>query len=157
MYETGRDLLDALKAAPDTFRFLLRDVTQEQALALKGGDEGWSIVEVMCHLRDAEERSVERVRQMRTERNPFLPAYDQDAWAVERNYAGQDLREAFEGYIRFRQQHLAELALLSPEDWERPGRHEEQGAITIAAHTLHMVAHDTQHAAQLARQLSSGG
>lgn len=157
MYDTGRDLLDALTAAPDTFRYLLRDVTQEQAEAARGGDEGWSVVEVMCHLRDAEERAVERVRLMRTEDNPVLAGYDQDAWVTERNYAAQDLHEALAAYIRFRQQHIEELSALSPDEWERPGRHEEQGNITIATHTLHIVAHDSQHAAQLARQLGARG
>lgn len=153
MYDTGKDLLDALAAAPDTFRFLLRDVTQERAASARGGDEGWSVVEVMCHLRDAEERSCERVRLMRTEDNPLLSGYDQDEWAKERDYAAQDLRQALDDYVRFREQHIKELAALSPQDWERPGRHEEQGDITIAAHTLHIVAHDAQHAAQLAWQL----
>lgn len=156
MYDTGRDILDALKAAPDTFRFLLRNVTQEQAMAAKGGDEGWSVVEVMCHLRDAEERSVERVHLMRTENNPSIVSFDQDEWARDRNYAAQDLREALEAYNRFRGQHIEELSALSPQDWERPGLHEEQGDITIANYAMHIVAHDSQHAAQLARQLGAG-
>ncbi|MDQ3930747.1 MAG: DinB family protein [Chloroflexota bacterium] len=154
MYNLQKDLLDAFKATSDTLRFLLRGVTQEQAASARGGDENWSVVEVMCHLRDAEERAVERMRAMRDEANPFLAAYDQEAWAVERNYAGQDLREALAAFIRLREEHISDLSALSEQEWERPGTHEEQGHITIFAHTLHMVAHDSQHAAQLARQLA---
>ncbi len=33
------------------------------------------------------------------------------------------------------------------------GLHEEQGRITISDYILHMVSHDTIHAAQIARQL----
>ena len=155
MYNIPEDLLDAYRAAPEIFTAVLEGCTQEEAREAKGGDEGWSVVEVMCHLRDAEERSLERVRRMRAEDNPFLEGYDQEAWARERNYAAADLRKSFADYVRYRKQHIAELEALAPADWERPGRHEERGDITISAHTAHIVAHDAQHAAQIARQLKA--
>jgi phytoene dehydrogenase-like protein len=153
MYNIPKDLLDAYRAAPATLEHLLRDCTQEQAQQARGGDEDWSVVEVVCHLRDAEERALERMRAMRDQDNPFFPAYDQEVWARERNYASTNLRDALQAFLQFRQQHVAELEALPPRDWERPGRHEEQGQISITAQTLHMVAHDSMHAAQIARQL----
>jgi hypothetical protein len=87
MYDTPKDLLDALRATPTVLEALLRDCTQEQAQRARGGDEGWSVVEVLCHLRDAEERALERMRAMRDQAAPFLPGYDQERWARERNYA----------------------------------------------------------------------
>ena len=154
MYNIPKDLLDAFKAAPEVFTALLKGCTQEQARAAKGADENWSVVEVICHLRDAEERSLERMRAMRDEDNPFLPGYDQDVWAHERNYSAADLREAFDSFLRFRATHVAELAALTPDQWERAGMHEEQGEINIWGHILHFVSHDTSHAAQIARQLA---
>ncbi len=153
MPDVSQDLLDALSAMPEVFEALLDGCTQEQAGAARGGDEGWSVVEVVCHLRDAEERALERMRLMRDNDNPFIAAYDQEAWARDRNYAAADLRATLAAFNRFRSQHVAELARLSPDQWERPGRHEERGRITISSHTLHMVAHDAIHAAQVARQL----
>lgn len=155
MYDTPKDLLDALRATPTVLEALLRDCTQEQAQRARGGDEGWSVVEVLCHLRDAEERALERMRAMRDQVDPLLAGYDQEQWAQERNYAAAQLREALAAFVRFRSQHMAELAALAPHDWERTGRHAELGRITIASHTLHIVSHDLVHAAQLARQLGS--
>ena len=157
MYDISQDLLDGFRAAPTVFEALLRDCTQEQAQAARGGDENWSVVEVICHLRDAEERGLERMRAMRDADAPFLPAYDQDVWARERNYAAADLREALAAFLQLRAQHVADLAALPPVAWERPGEHEEQGRITISTQTLHLVAHDTIHAAQIARQLGQAG
>ena len=154
MYNIPKDLLDAFRAAPDVFTALLKDCTQEQARAAIGGDENWSVVEVICHLRDAEERGLERMRALRDDDNPFVAGYDQDAWARERNYAAADLREALDAFLRFRATHVEELAALTPEQWERAGMHQEQGEINIWGHTLHLVAHDTSHAAQIARQLA---
>lgn len=154
MYDTPKDLLDALRAAPTVLEALLQDCTQEQAQGAKGGDEGWSVVEVICHLRDAEERALERMRAMRDQADPFLPGYDQERWAQERNYAAAQLRVALAAFTRFRSQHVADLAALAPDGWERTGQHSELGRITVASHTLHIVSHDLVHAAQIARQLS---
>ena len=154
MYNIPGDLLDAFRAMPEVLVKMLEDCTQEQAQAARGGDENWSIVEVVCHLRDAEERALERTRMMRDDDNPFLAAYDQDVWARERNYAADDLRQALGAFLRFREQHITELAALPPEDWERSGLHEEQGQITITNQIIHLVAHDAIHTAQIARQLT---
>ncbi|GHO61633.1 hypothetical protein KSC_005250 [Ktedonobacter sp. SOSP1-52] len=155
MHNIAQDLLDALQATPEIVEALLDDCTQEQATAARGGDEGWSIVEVVCHLRDAEEQALSRMRLMRDNAHPVIVAYDQDLWARERNYSEASLREVLAAFNRFRAQHVTELAQLSPQEWERTGQHEEQGTITISSHTLHMVSHDTLHAAQIARQLKS--
>ncbi len=152
MYDQPKDLIDALQATPTILEGLLRDVSQEQARAARGGDEGWSIVEVICHLRDAEGRAIERVEAMRDEDDPFLPGYDQELWARERDYAQADPREALAAFTRLRSEHMVTLAALTEPEWKRTGRHEEQGTITISSHTLHIVAHDAVHAAQIARQ-----
>jgi hypothetical protein len=155
MYDIPKDLLDALRAAPEIYDALLRGVTEEQARAARGRDENWSVVEVVCHLRDAEERALERMRAIRDADDPFLPGYDQEAWARERRYAEQNLRDAFDAWKGFRSQFTNDLAALTPEGWERTGQHEEQGQITITAHALHMASHDAIHAAQIARQLAA--
>ena len=155
MYNIAQDLLDALRATPEVLEALLDGCTQEQATAARGGDEGWSVVEVVCHLRDAEEQALSRMRLMRDTTHPVIVAYDQERWARERNYTEAFLREALAAFNRFRAQHVTELAQLSPQEWEHSGQHEEQGTITISSHTLHIVSHDALHAAQIARQLKS--
>jgi hypothetical protein len=157
LYDVPKDLLDGFRAAPAVYEALLRGCSQEQAQAARGGDEGWSVVEVLCHLRDAEERAIERMRAMRDGDAPLLPSYDQDAWARERDYAAADLRDALAAFLRLRAQHIAELEALATADWERAGQHQEQGRITIAEHTAHLVSHDLIHAAQIARQLNLTG
>ncbi len=154
MYNTPKDLIDALHSTPDTLGALLRGLSQEKALATRGGDEGWSVVEVMCHLRDAEEKAIERVRTLRDELDPHIAGYNQDSWAQERNYAGDNLEKALAQWRQFRRQHITDLEGLSPEQWVQVGTHEEYGPIDITNHTLHMVSHDAQHMAQLARQLA---
>ena len=48
MYNVSQDLLDALRATPEVLEGLLEGCTQEQASTARGGDEGWSVIEVIC-------------------------------------------------------------------------------------------------------------
>jgi len=154
MYDSTQDLLDALRATPDTLTALVTGITQEEALAAKGGDEGWSVVEVLCHLRDAEEFSNKRITLMRDQDDPDIAPYDQEQLAIERNYAADDMHAALFAFIRMRQKNIEILAALTPEGWNRTGNHLEIGQIDIFNHVLHKAAHDAIHCAQISRQLS---
>src|SRR3954449_3801144 len=101
MYNIPGDLLDAFKAAPEVVAKVLEGCTQEQAVAAKGGDENWSVVEGGCHLRDAEERGLQRTRQMRDQDDPSLKDHDQDAWACERNNPPDHFHECLTAFLRF--------------------------------------------------------
>jgi hypothetical protein len=155
MYNSTQDLLDALRVTSDTLTGLLAGVTQEQAQKAKGGDEGWSVVEVICHLRDAEEYGLQRDTLMRDRENPDILPWDQEKLALERNYAAQEVRAALASFIALRQRRIAVLESLSPEGWKRTGNHPALGTIDIFSHVLHMVSHDAIHCAQIARQLSA--
>lgn len=154
MYNTKQDIINALQATPDILTALLIGVTQDEALAAKDGTEGWSIVDILCHLRDSEEIFTQRIKRMRYENNPNIAAYDQEKLAVERNYKAEDIHAALFTFIRFRQRNIAIIENLDPEGWARSGNHPEFGRITIFTYTQHKVSHDAVHCAQIARQLS---
>lgn len=154
MYGSREDVLDAVAATGTILQALLERCSREGAGVRRAGEREWSVLEIVCHLRDAEEHAVQRLRAMRDEDSPLITAYDQDAWARDRRYAADDLRTAFARFLTFRDLYLAELARLSLEQWERPGRHETQGPMTIRTHALHMIAHDLVHTAQIGRQLA---
>ena len=153
MYDAHRDLVDALAAMPDALDGLLNGVSEEQARAARGGDEGWSVIEVACHLRDAEEHSVRRVRAMIEADRPILAGYDQEALAIEHDYAHSPLAPACAEIARLRAIHVDLLRALSDAGWEREGMHDERGRVTIENYVIHIVGHDMQHLGQIARAL----
>lgn len=155
MYDVHRELIEMLAATPETLTGLLRGVDDAQARAAVGGDEGWSVVEVICHLRDAEEIGLQRMKAMRDQDNPLIVGFNQDALAREKKYAEDSLANAFTAFARTRAEYVAELKKLTPEQWERPGHHNEIGDLNIVAHTAHRTFHDAIHCAQIARQLKS--
>ena len=153
MFDLQRELIDTLSATPETLAGLLRGVSPAQARSAVGGDESWSVVEVLCHLRDAEEINLGRVRAMLDENNPEIAGFDQLALAREHNYREAEPLTALADFTRLRAEYIAVLAALAPPDWERPARHKEFGTITIVAQALHRTSHDAIHCAQIARQL----
>jgi chloramphenicol O-acetyltransferase len=155
MYDLNHDLLAALKATPDILTGLLAGISETRAHASTGGDENWSIVEVVCHLRDAEEFFIKRMQSMRDEDNPAIIGYDQEALARLRNYKSANLRAALTDFTTFRLQTVREFSELTPGQWQRPGQHNELGQITIFTQAIHHAAHDAIHCAQIARQLAT--
>ena len=155
MYDLQHDLLDAFKATPDTLNGLLNPIDTAQARSATGGDENWSVVEVICHLRDAEEFFIKRYQSMRDQDNPVIVGYDQEALLRERVYKNAVFRATLANFNAFRQQTISELSRLTPEQWQRQGQHTELGQITIFAQAIHHVAHDAIHGAQIARQLKA--
>src|SRR5512146_1310984 len=129
MYDQHRELIEALRSTPETLKGLLSQVTLEQARAAKGGDENWSVVEVICHLRDAEEISLQRVQAMRDQDCPGIASYDQEVLARERNYKEANPYAALEAFTSFRERHAAVLAELSAEEWEHDAEFEAFGRI----------------------------
>jgi uncharacterized damage-inducible protein DinB len=154
MFNTIDDLLSAYRATPETLQTLLRYYSTERTTTASAGEEGWSVVEVICHLRDSEEASLTRTRLMRDQNNPKLTARDPAKLAIESNYASTPLDSALSAFLKFRDEHIRELTALSPEQWERTGEHPSAGQITISGLIAHLVAHDAIHLAQISRQLS---
>lgn len=153
MKDQYQELIEALNATPETLQGLLSKVTIEQARSARGGDENWSVVEVICHLRDAEEISLGRVNAICAQDCPRIVRYDQEVLARERNYREDDPYAALQAFAGFRKQHTDVLFALSTEEWERSGEFEAFGLMTITAHTVHKLYHDSIHCAQIARQL----
>ena len=153
MYDLHREVIQTLAATPETLTGLLRGISDVQARSAKGGDENWSVIEVLCHLRDAEEIGLGRMQAMRDQDDPSVPGWDQNALALEKKYAEADLAPALAAFAETRAAYVAALKGLTPEQWERTARHNETGDITIFTHALHRAYHDAIHCAQIARQL----
>lgn len=132
----------------------------------------WSAKEVVCHLRDIEELFMLRFRTMLALDEPTflvlgemppnrarwgiaegdaLPL-DPDRWAQERQYLRNDTGQALAA-LRRRQETLAFLRRLAPEQWQRGSVHVTLGRMTSADWVALIAAHDDKHLAQLRRAL----
>ncbi len=150
---TPEHLIRSLRRTPVLLDAVLCGVTQERACVATDGPDGWSVLHVVCHLRDFEAIFFQRARRMVEEERPTLAAYDQEALAVERDYGGQDLNEAYGLFLEARRRFVAWLEERAPEDWGRVGLHPEHGEYTLLEQVLYVPLHDLDHLQQMARAL----
>ncbi len=132
---------------------LLHGVSQQLAMDSRDGDDGWSVVEVVCHLRDYEGFFRGRVELMLDQDNPILPKYDHEALAIERDYQHQDLQEALSDLLEQRRAFLVLFESLSDEQLRREGVHPENGPIRVFDSLVQLTHHDLTHLDQITRCL----
>jgi len=145
---TRQEIIDALRALPGQVEELVQNLS-EDALRWRPSPQEWSIKEVCCHLRDFSEIGGERVHRMLNEDDPFLPSPDQEAMARERDYQNEGMplvltaTRAFSGGLAYLLENLSE------EEWQRTGRHEEWGAISVAQLAQLQTEHAREHLEQI--------
>jgi hypothetical protein len=145
---TPEAILAELASFPDEFYRLVLAGHEGDDLLRPARDGGWGVVEILPHLRDWEEIYTDRAHKLVTEERPHLPAYDDELWAIERDYRGQNPIETFEQFREMRGQLVEFLGELSPEMWQRQGEHGAYGSITLQWLTDHMCDHDREHLQQ---------
>ena len=153
MIDVRQEYTKALRAIPPTVRALVRGV--DDATARRRPAEGeWSLVEVVAHMADVDERARERVERILDEDDPELAPFDQDALAESERYRDRALADEVERLATTRAAHLDLLDSLGDEQWERTGRHGEHGRMTVRDYEAHCAAEDVDHLAQIAETLA---
>lgn len=152
---TREAILAALASFPDELERIVFKDHDPELLMRPASDGGWGIVEILPHLRDWEEIYLERARQIVEDEQPHLPGFDDELWAIERDYRGQDPKETMDDFRRLREEHLAILRPLPPEAWERTGIHSYYGEITLHWLENNVCDHD-QERLQQARDALAG-
>ncbi len=146
----------AMRQTCEILGHILRNVSAEQARALRDGPDGWSIVEIVCHLRDFDEIFHSRARMMLEQDHPQLPAYDHEAIALERAYQAQSLEEAYEALKVSRADFARFFERLTPTQWARGGVHPERDNFSMTDALMQVSAHDLDHLEQITRVLRGG-
>lgn len=143
------EALAQLRDTPAVVAGLLAGLAEEQMARPPAGG-GWSLRQVVAHLRDAEGVLRFRLQRMVEEENPLLESQAVFAWATSEEDRPPTMAEIMDAYRRSRDESLAILAALPGMDWQRPGRHTEFGQVTILQQASYFAAHEQTHLATLA-------
>jgi len=160
--------LERMARTADDLAAAIRGQT-EAALARRPDANNWAAKEVICHLRDTEELSMLRLEMIAAMDEPVFPAAGMgaramslkpdgqpaapDRWAEDRQYLRNDAAEALATFRRRRDETLAHLRGLTPEQWQRGGIHPRLGRMTVGDFVTMMAWHDDNHLDQLRRAL----
>ena len=141
----------------ERFGNLLPAVVQEVGFAdarWRPPNGAWSVLEVVCHLADEEIEDF-RARLESTLRDPgeAWKANDPEAWAVDRRYNEQNLKEMLARFTTERRQSVAWLRTLAEPDFSRTYQHPKLGPIRAGDIMVSWAAHDMLHLRQIAKRL----
>ena len=146
-----------LPKTPVILKCILSGVDQQRAQTATDGPDGWSVLEVMCHLNDYEEIFAMRARRMVAEIVPNFPHADHLAWVTANHYAEQNLTATFATYLSRRRAFIAFLRGLTPEQWQRKGYTDVWGEVTVVQVAINATLHDVNHIEQIIRALGLSG
>ncbi len=142
--KTRWEILSKLQQAPKAVAALFRGVPDE-ALRRKPAPEKWSMLEILCHLRDVEFLFVERYGKIANHDRPQLRMINQDELAAKLRYNEDDPAAALREFQALRAETVALLSALAQQSWERIGLHPKRGDFSIAANAVMHVTHDANH------------
>ena len=149
--------LQRLERGPDDVGAVIRGHGDDM-LARRPDAKNWAPKEVVCHMRDVEELLMTRLTLMLATNEPALVGFDPektpDRWAEERQYLRNEIGEALGAFQRRRQESLAFLRGLAPEQWARCAIHPTRGRMTIDDFVTLETWHDQNHLEQLKRALA---
>ena len=149
--------LQRLERGPDRVGAVIRGYG-DAVLAQRPDAKNWAPREVVCHMRDIEELLLTRLTLMVAMNEPALVGFDPEQtpnrWAEERQYLRNDIGEALAAFRRRREESLAFLRGLAPEQWDRSAIHPTRGRMTIDDFVTLETWHDENHLEQLTRGLA---
>ena len=153
--QPAADRLKRLERTADELAAAIRGQS-EAALARRPDAKNWAAKEALCHLRDTEELFMGRFELIKALDEPKLaplsPATP-DRWAEDRQYLKNDAHPALAAFRRRREESLAYLRALAPEQWTRGAVHPQRGRMTVDDFVTLMAWHDDNHLDQLKRAL----
>src|SRR5688572_31921120 len=100
----------------------------DDLITYRDGGTGWSVRDVICHLRDFEQVFMDRACLTVDYDFPDLPFPNPDEVASERQYSTQDAQAAFGAWAAVRGSLLAYFAARTDEDWQRTANHPKRGS-----------------------------
>ena len=145
--------LKRLERTPDELTATIKGQSAA-AVAKRPDEKNWAGVEVICHLRDAEESFGGRFEMFLAMDDVKLLPADADRLAIDRQYLRCDASESIEAFRRRRSENLATFRKLTPDQWRRGGTHPQRGRMTFDDFVTLMAWHDDNHLDQLKRALA---
>ena len=146
--------IDSMRYSASLYKILTGDLSQAEAVSARDGDDGWTVLEIMCHVGDFENIFFTRARAIVEKDNPDTPPVDHLAMVIENRYAEQDFQTARDAFLTTRSNFLAWIKERSESDWQRTAKHPTHISYTLLDQVVQAATHDINHLEQMMRSLN---
>lgn len=143
-----------MKTSAKTLSHILHRLTKAEVTEYRDGEDGWTILEILAHLRDFDGIFRRRAAMILEQDNPQLPAFDHEAMVRDGKYNALDLATVLAEFRASREATVEFFKSLNPDDWERTGVHPERGRFTLTDAVIQVGMHDNEHLEQITRILT---
>ncbi|MEM7163595.1 MAG: DinB family protein [Bacteroidota bacterium] len=138
-----------LKINAKVYKGLFTDLNEEEYL-WREEDNKWSLLEVLCHLRDEElEDWQTRTKFILDEIEGDPPPIHPEAWVKERNYQSENFLLALEEFLKRRNQSIQWLETVQEPNWTLAYEHPKLGVQSARLFLENWLAHDYLHIRQI--------
>jgi hypothetical protein len=145
--------LTQLELGIKSVEWIVRSAEQRALSEYRDSGEGWTVVEVIGHLRDFEQVYVQRAKLIVEQENPPLPFPDPDELVRSGRYNELSWRDLFDEWKQARATYLDYLRARVETDWERTAQHPTRGLFTLHDQLFLSTLHDSIHIEQISRIL----
>jgi hypothetical protein len=146
--------LSHMENAMKSFEHLVYNANPDDLIKYRDNGEGWSVVAVLCHLRDWEEVFLHRAKITVEKENPDLPFPKPDDVAAEKHYFEQDPQTVLSEWKAHRANLMTYFKERRETEWERPAVHPVRGNFTLHDQLFIIAQHDMLHFEQALRTLA---
>ncbi len=146
-------LIASLERFPSTLESIVRTL-DEDTWRFESPTGNWSILEIVCHLRDEEVEDF-RMRLRLTLEFPeqSWPPIDPVQAALEREYKQDDPMQALDAFLMERKASVQWLHSLGDVDWAQAHPHPKVGDVAAGLLLGSWAAHDLLHLRQITKRL----
>ena len=151
-------LLKALSEASGELRQCFYGLRRSALLrAAEGLDEPWTLLGLVCHVRDIELGVNEQLQTILLARrgDPAIPHVGIDDIPFPEDYEDEDEDEVLEEFHYYRRQTAYQLWDISEREWERAGIHPYRGRVTVLDLARELYQHDLEHLWQARRMVEA--
>lgn len=134
-------------------RHIIHDLSEDKRHTLRDGGTGWTVVEVICHLRDFDRVFMERAEKTLRDEYAELSFPDANRIARERNYNVLSGEMAIMQWEASRRDMLKVFENIGEDDetWERIGAHPKRGPFSLNDQLMLVTWHDALHLEQIVK------
>ncbi len=137
-------LLDQYESGAEALRKAVAGLNPQQ-LHTPAPPGKWSVMQIVCHIADAEIFYTDRMKRVLVEDRPTMFSADPDQFAARFRAEQRELEEEL-GLIAAIRKHMARiLREASPDDFERVGIHSADGPLTLTALLKRIGGHIPHH------------
>ncbi|MEP7343416.1 MAG: DinB family protein [Acidobacteriota bacterium] len=111
----------------------------------------WSVLEIVCHLADAELLASARIRRIITQDRPNLWGYQQEQWATALNYRQRRIETVLARFALLRRENAELLESVDAQVWHQTGAHDVYGTLTLQQLIEDYLNHTAKHLDQIGR------